>query len=376
LLTGDDENVPELPAAEPVELVTFHNTDEALHWLVTERDNLAACTYRAAELGFHEHVWRFSACLDVLNRYDDPRSLLAIHELGRQSATIAGQTAAVGGCLNNKGTTYFRLNDNAAAGRCFEMAYEKFRQADDQHGLAVVTHNIGSVFVRIGQPAEAITWLNEALAMQVRLAKGWAIANVHRKLGDAYAELDQLTEAQSHYRQSLYSSQAAKDVAGEAASLARLCRLNVALDEIDTAIGYGEAALDVFNRIHLDKDGTAGVLCALSTAHLRAGDHRQAIATAREAARTYHEETQNVSSEVDALTLLGRALSASGEPAEATLAWTQAAALVTAPGDPRSEVLRTLLAQSAEPPLPAPRTTPAPPTHPAPIETDAPKGVG
>jgi DNA-binding SARP family transcriptional activator len=376
LVTGDDREVPELPAAEPVELVEFADADEARHWLVTERANLVACAYRAAELGFHEHVWRFSGCLDVLNRYEDPRSLLAIHELGRQSATIAGRAAAAGGCLNNKGTTYARLNENAAAGRCFEMAYEAFKDADDQHGLAVVTHNIGSVFIRIGQPEEAITWLDEALAMNLRLSDEWAVANTHRKLGEAYADLDRLAEAQSHYRRSLYSAQAAQDPAGEAASLARLCRLNVTLDEIDTAIGYGEAALDVYNRVHLDRDGTAGVLCALSTAHLRAGDHRQAIATAQEAVRTYHEETHNPSSEIDALTLLGRALSASGEPAEAVLAWTEAATLITSPGDPRSEVLRTLLAQSTDPSLPVPRATPAPPTHPVPFGTDATNGVG
>jgi tetratricopeptide (TPR) repeat protein len=376
LVTGDDREVPELPAAEPVELMEFADADEAREWLVNERTNLVACAYRASELGFHEHVWRLSGCLNILSRYEDPRSLLAIYELGRQSATIVGQTAAAGGCLNSKGAAYARLNENAAAGRCFEMAYEAFKEADDQHGLAVVTHNIGSVFLRIGQPAEAITWLGEALAMNMRLCNEWAIANTYRKLGEAHADLDQLVEAQSHYRRSLYSAQAAKDPVGEAASLARLCSLNVTLDEIDTAIGYGEAALDVFNRIHLDRDGTAGVLCALSTAHLRAGDHRQAIATAQEAVRTYHEETHNPSSEVDALTLLGRALSASGEPAEAALAWTEAAALVTSPGDPRSEVLRTLLAQSADPSLPVPRATPAPPTRPVPFGTDATNGVG
>jgi DNA-binding SARP family transcriptional activator len=377
LLAGDDHDVPELPTVEPVERVepmAFGNTDDALHWLVTERDNLVACTYRAAELGYHEHVWRFSGCLDILNRYEDPRSLLAIHELGRQSAAIAGRPDAAGGCLNNKGTTYARLNENAAAGRCFEMAYEAFKEAGDQRGLAVVTHNIGSVFILIGQPAEAITWLDEALGMNVRLADEWKIANTHRKLGDAYTALNRLTDAQSHYRQSLYSSQAAKDPASEAASLARLCRLNVALDEIETAIAYGEAALDVFNRIHLDKDGTAGVLCALSAAHLRAGNHRKAVTAAKEAARTYRE-TQNVSSEIDALILLGRAFSASGEPAEASLAWTEATTLVTSSSDTRLTVLRALLAQSTEPPLPTPRATPAAPAYPTPLETDASKGV-
>jgi hypothetical protein len=113
------------------------------------------------------------------------------------------------------------------------------------------------------------------------------------------------------------------------------------------------------------------VLCVLSNAYLAAGDHRRAIAAAREAVRTYHEETNDLSSEVDALIVLGRALAASGEPAEAALAWTEAASLLTSSSDTRSDVLRTLLAQAAEPPLPAPRATPAAPTHPNPVETDA-----
>jgi cytochrome c-type biogenesis protein CcmH/NrfG len=93
---------------------------------------------------------------------------------------------------------------------------------------------------------------------------------------------------------------------------------------------------------------------------------------AREAVRTY-QETQNMSGQIDALILLGRAQSASGEPAEATSTWSMAAELITEPSDPRGDVVRDLLA-SSEQPLPAPRAEGS--TGGGPTVTEIPSDVG
>jgi DNA-binding SARP family transcriptional activator/tetratricopeptide (TPR) repeat protein len=355
LLLGADQNVPDLVPVEPVEEMVYATNDEALHWLLTERGNLVACTYRAAILGYDEHVWRFAACLHVLSRYDDPRDLLDIHELGCRSAQRIGNTAAMGGCLNNKGTVYARLNDEENADRCFDLAHEAFIQAGDDHGLAVFTHNTGFVRLQLGQPTEAITWLEKALAMHTHERD---IAKTHRGLGDAYVMLDRFSEAGSHYRRSLYSSQKSMDVAGQAKSLSKLAKLSVKQDRLDDAVQYGEAALDGFERAQVDQDGIATALCVLATAHLRRGIHSTAIAMAGEAVRRY-EETGSIFRRVDALILLGEAQAASGEPAEATNTWTTAAALITSPSDPRGAAIRSLLAGEAAPPMPVPRAEPS-----------------
>jgi DNA-binding SARP family transcriptional activator/tetratricopeptide (TPR) repeat protein len=354
-LLGEDRDVPDLMPAEPVTPMDFDNGDEALHWLVAERANLVACTYYAAGTGFHEHVWRFAACLHVLNQHHDSRDLLEIHELARQSAEFAGQREAVGGCLNNKGTIYARLNEEASAGRCFEMAYEVFTETADERGIAIATHNIGAIKLRQGQPAEAITWLNEGMALNIRGGSEFAIASSHRCLGDAHRALDRFTEARSHYRQSWYSSQKCGYLAGQALSLSRLAELSLAEDKIDEAIDYGEKAVAMFDQAHVDRVDAAAALCVLATAHLRRRAGSTAVSLAREAVRIY-QETANISGRIDGLILLGRAQATAGEPTEATSTWAEAAGLLTTPTDPRGDVVRALLAGTTEQPVPAPRT--------------------
>jgi DNA-binding SARP family transcriptional activator/tetratricopeptide (TPR) repeat protein len=349
-LLSSDQGVPELASVEPVAQLTFATRNEALDWFVTERANLVACTYRAADLGFHEHVWRFAACLNVLGRLEDPRDLLDIHELARRSAELLGDTAAVGGCLNNKGAIHLRLHEEEDAARCFDLAAREFTKAGDQRGLAVFTHNTGALRLQLGQPAEAITWLTKALTMRGATERN--IAKSHLRLGDAYLMLDRLDEARSHYRQSLYASQKAADAAGEARSLSKLARLNLDENRLEDAVRYGEAALAAFDRAQVDQDGATTALIVLATAHLRRGAPSPAAALAREAVDGYLE-IRNVSGQIDGLILLGRAQAASGELTEATSTWL-AAELITPPTDPRGDVIRGLLVGTR--PVPAPRT--------------------
>ena len=351
-LLGDD--VPELVPAEPVAELSFGSTDEALRWLVTERANLVACTYRAAKLGYHGHVWRLAACLNVLNRHEDPRDLLEIHELGSRSAELAGDTAAVGGCFNNEGAIHVRLDDRTNAARCFALAHRAFTAAGDEHGLAVITHNTGIVRLRMGQPAEAITWLTKALDMHRRSDSQRSVARSHRCLGDAYRMLDRFTEARSHYWQSLYLSQTLNDLAGQAKSLWRMAKLSLDEGELEEVIGYGEAALAMFGRVHVDQDGTAAALFVLATAHLHRGEHSIAVSMARESARRY-QGAGNPSGRVDALIVLGRALAATGELTEAARALAMAEPILPA-GDPRVDVVRALLDSAPEGTVPVQRT--------------------
>jgi DNA-binding SARP family transcriptional activator/tetratricopeptide (TPR) repeat protein len=353
-LSAADQGVPELASTEQVDALDFADRDVALHWLAVERANLTACTHRAAELGYHEHVWRFSACLHVLNKHDDPRDLLEIHELGRRSAELAGNTAAVGGCLNNQGTIYARLDEEAKACRYFELAHREFTKVGDETGLAAAMHNLWFVRMKQGMPAEAITWLEKALAMNSRGGLESAVATGHRCLGEAYLMLEHFDEARSHYRQSLYSSQKRNDLVGQATSLSCLAKLSLDENRLPEAIAYGEEALAMFDRVQVDQDGTAAALCVLATAHLRNGAHEPAIVMAREAALRY-EEIGNSSGHIDGLVLLGRALLAAGEPAGAVSTWT-AAELMLPPADPRGLVIRGLLTVSAVRPVPTQRT--------------------
>ena len=144
------------------------------------------------------------------------------------------------------------------------------------------------------------------------------------------------------------------DLFGQAKSLSKLAMLSLDENQLDEVVGYGEAALAKFGRVHVDLNGTADTLCALATAHLRRGEHSTAISMARDAVRKY-QGVGNSSGRVDALVLLGRALVAAGESAEAarTLAMAE---LVLPAADPRSAVIRALADSVAERPVPVQRT--------------------
>jgi tetratricopeptide (TPR) repeat protein len=351
---GDDQEVPALEPVEPVGRIEFTSPDEAYRWLVTERANLVACTYRASVLSYHQHVWRLAACLNVLNRHEDPRDLLDIHELGRRSAEIAGNTAAVGGCLNNKGAIYARLNDKTNAAECFALAREAFTKAGDEYGLAVFTHNTGFVRLQMGLPAEAIAWFTRALGMHSRGSSDRGVAKSHRCLGDAWRMLDRRREARSHYQQSLYYSKRVNDVVGQAKSLSRLATLSAEEGQFEQAISCGEEALEMFRCTHVDRDGVASTLYLLATVHLRLGAHSTAVRVAQESVRRYHE-TGNLSGHIDGLTLLGQAHAASGEPVKAVHTW-MVALRITPSADPRVAALRRLLDEDTPLTVPNPCT--------------------
>jgi DNA-binding SARP family transcriptional activator/tetratricopeptide (TPR) repeat protein len=351
-LLGTDQDVPDLAPIEPVAALTFTTNDEALRWLVTERANLVACAYRAAALGYDEHVWRLAACLNVLNRHEDPRDLLEIHDLARRSAERLGDLATVGGCWNNKGAIHARLNDEKNAARCFDLAHEAFSAAGDNHGLAACIHNMGYLYLRLGRPMKAIASFNTALTMHANSERD--LAKDHRCLGDAYLKLDRLDEARSHYRQSLFASQKIADEAGQAKSLYRLAKLNADEDHLADAVTYGEEALAMFDRVQVDQGGTANALCVLAETHLRAGNPAKAITMAREAVDRFRE-VGDINGQIDGLLLLGRALASSGERLAAANTWAAAELLTSAMDDRRSE-LRGLLAAEADQSLPAQRT--------------------
>jgi tetratricopeptide (TPR) repeat protein len=235
------------------------------------------------------------------------------------------------------------------------MAYKIFTETADERGIAIATHNIGCMKLRLGQPAEAIAWLNEGLALNMLGSSEFAIASSHRRLGDAHRALNRFTEARSHYRQSWYSSQKSDDLTGQALSLSQLAELSLAEDKVDEAIDYGEAAVDMFDQVHVDRVDAAAALCVLATAHLRRRTCAAAIPLAQEAVHIY-QETGHASGRIDGLILLGRAQSAAGEPAEAARTWVAAATLIASPTDARGEVVSALLSGIAEPPVPTPRT--------------------
>jgi hypothetical protein len=76
---------------------------------------------------------------------------------------------------------------------------------------------------------EAITWHRKALNAFAADNNEWALANVHRWLGDDFRQLDQYDEAYSHYLEAQLMSQKVGDLPGQGLTLNRTARLNLDL---------------------------------------------------------------------------------------------------------------------------------------------------
>jgi DNA-binding SARP family transcriptional activator/tetratricopeptide (TPR) repeat protein len=362
-LTADPYAVPPLPDPEPVEPITFASADEARRWFGFERANVLALVRAGAD--HDEQTWRLAACLNVMNDHGDLRELLEAQQLGHAAAVRAGSPSAAAGCLAAQGVLHGKLNELLRAGRCFEQAYHAFQSAGDAHGEAVSMHNIGCAHLKLGEPVEAIRWHRRALTAFATHNIEWAIANVHRWLGDDYRALDQYEDAGDHYARARLMSEKVGDTAGQGATLNRIARLELDTGRPDLAVRSGQAGLDIHDRTG-DRGHAAEVLCTLAAARTELKEHAEAVANATEAARV-HEEMRNLAGRAAALEVLGNAHHAAGEGDEARAAWSAAAELFESLDDSRAAELRTRAGQAAEHPVPAPR----PADRPAAVETGA-----
>lgn len=351
-LTADPNDVPELPATEPVAPFSFDTREEAKNWFDQERASVVALVRNAAALGRDEAVWRMAACMNVVHNHD-LRELLEVHELGRASAALAGQRAAEAGCLSSMGVIHGKLGDNVSARECFERAYDVFHDVGDAHGEAVSLHNVGAIHLRLGNPAQAIDFHHKALRAFSAVGNEWAVANVHRWLGDDYRALRQFDRANMEYRDSLHMSRKLDDDQGEGATLNRLTQLALAVGRPEQAVHIGLSGLDVHDRTG-DRSSAAEVLCTLATARIELKDYAQAVADATEAVRT-HEQMRNTAGRAAALEVLGRAYAAAGEHDHAVDSWSMAADLLESLDDSRAKELRELASQPAEQRIPVPR---------------------
>jgi DNA-binding SARP family transcriptional activator/tetratricopeptide (TPR) repeat protein len=364
LLTADPHDVPALPAGllDTVEPAAFGSEQDARRWFTLERAGAVACARLAAELGEHEVTWRLAACLNVVNDHGDLRELLEVQRLGYRSAGLAGRRHAEAGCLTSMGVLYGKLDENMRAGRCFEQAYHAFQAAGDRLGEAVSLHNIGCVHLQLGEPVTAIGWHRRALAAFAAEHNEFAMAKVHRWLGDDYRALDRYEQASSHYLEAQYMSQKISDLHGLGETLNRLARLNLDVGRPDQAVRSGLAGLHIHDRTG-DRGSAADVLRILATARLELKEYAEAIANATEAAHT-HGEMRNTAAQAVALELLAQAHEKAGERPEAQRAWAAAAALLAPTDAPRAESLVDR-ANTPPPQIPPPRSEFPTTRHPA-----------
>ncbi|MBM7770665.1 DNA-binding SARP family transcriptional activator [Actinokineospora baliensis] len=330
---GNDIPVP--PVDEPVEAAEFASAESALHWFATERANLMEAIRLAKRLGLNSRLWRLSAAVyEPIRRLGYPRDALEAAELGAVAAEAVGDVEGQAGSLNNVGRVHEILHNDLEAARWYQRALALFSSIGHVYGQAVCLHNLATVQMKNEQYAAAVQLYQRSLALlEPGDGNQWAIANVHRRLGDLHTRMSNHRAALSHYHQAIVLAREINDTGGAAVALTALAALHVATDEFTTAITYGEAALGMHQQV-MDRAGTAAAFRVLAEARLEL-DGEGAI-EAEAAAGIYFDLGDDLG-RADALEILGRAHSAAGAHARAAAAWRECAGLLVAADPKRAE---------------------------------------
>ncbi|MFC9689400.1 BTAD domain-containing putative transcriptional regulator [Kribbella sp. NPDC056951] len=289
------------PEAGPLQ---FAGAAQALDWFEIERPVLVELVQRAYDEGLDDHAWQFAWALNAYYaarlHFDDWRTVTAI---GRRAADRSGDKRAMMYAAIVEGFMYLessRLDESEA---CYRTALELAERTGDLTRQASLLSNLGLVASRRGDHARALELQEKALAAQ-----------------DALPE---------HESAILYTA-------------LNLSATHGALGNFQEAVRYGELALAHFRR-HRVSTMEPLALSNVAEGHLELGDPERARGYCLEALELFDALDAKLG-RANALTVLGRAHRASGDPALAGEVWMQARELFREAGSPRVAEVDSLLA--------------------------------
>jgi DNA-binding SARP family transcriptional activator/tetratricopeptide (TPR) repeat protein len=349
------------PTAQPAQV--FAGSDEASHWLDTERANLVAAVTTAAGHGQHKAAWRLA---DVLRGY----LYICAHLVDWQTVAAAGLAAAQAdgdpgaqaAAHLSVGMLHWVQGNPQEAVDILTAAHAEAGRARWREGEAVTLGNLGSIHSERGQLAQAAQYDSQALAIFQQV--GWRPGQASKlcTLGIAQVLMGRLEPAVGHLTQAVALLQAAGSHSMAANALAnlgvayrKLGRLADARATLDQAIAltqqtgnrvvgpYARAALAAVERdrgrltdarrladaavaqagANGDPRVRAEALAVLASIVDHLGEHQTAIDLYRQAVEQA-SRTGPRSAELDALIGLATAQRHTGQLAEAALHATEA----------------------------------------------------
>ncbi len=191
----------------PAELIVFAGEAAALDWLYSQRDNLLYAVRAAVAAGMDRSAWQLAHAIWPLLRSSHDYALWSeSHELGLQAARRCGDREAEVEMLSTWGVGLRGAGNFEAATETFAALLRLAREEEDRRAEAQALHELGSVRLHGGHPAEAADFLLRARQQRVelgrtsesqsdRLTYTRAVAITNVCLGQAQLELRRPAEA-------------------------------------------------------------------------------------------------------------------------------------------------------------------------------------
>ena len=220
------------------------------------------------------------------------------------------------GTLANLGTTYFAMHDYDRAAETFTAAQQLAAITGHLEEESACSHNLAATHLSLGNVARAIEIYEETLAVFRKLVNPAGEAATLYWLGHAYLLLGHHQRSADIHLQSLAIRQRIGAKRGTGQSHGGLGTLHLACGRLRLAQHHCETALAIHTQAR-DQRAVCDTLITLT--EIRCGLHAwdDAVRSGQQAVRL-SEEISDSYRQVRALTVLGDALSESGDAVSAT----------------------------------------------------------
>jgi CHAT domain-containing protein/Tfp pilus assembly protein PilF len=196
-------------------------------------------------------------------------------------ARETGRTGAEAAVRTTRGVLHLRRGEaSAALGELTEALRIDQSDPDLQQYAGKVQGNLGSVYLGLGQPQEALVNFQRALVSFQGDDQKWT-ANMLVSVGRADLILDRPAEALKNFKQALGMAAAAKSLGAQASALQGIGMAELQLQQAPQAIGHLKEALEI--QAGVDHPGQALTLQKLGEAFRKQGNPaaaREALLTA------------------------------------------------------------------------------------------------
>ncbi len=212
--------------SEQQNALDYYHQSLPLWRAVGRREGEAATLFNIA------YIWRELG--EGQQALDSYRQALTLYQ---ETGNRSGEAAA----LMLTGNVYSSLGEEQQALGLYEQAFSLFAEKGDR-GFALT--NIGTAYLRLGEPVKALEYLNQGLIIHRQMNDHHIEAVALSNLGEVYRLLGDQPKAVEYQNQALSLTRTLGDVAGEAAALHYLARSSYASGEYQKALEfYGQALM-------------------------------------------------------------------------------------------------------------------------------------
>jgi CHAT domain-containing protein/tetratricopeptide (TPR) repeat protein len=157
-----------------------------------------------------------------------------------------------------------------------EEALPQWREIGDRFAEGQTLDNIGFLLWRLGAPAKAIEYYNQALSIRQEIKDQEGEGETLNNIAASYSALGKKEQALEYYNRALPFRRAGADRAAEAATLGNIGLIYSSLGDMQRAKEYYSQSLRLW-RAAGRRDGETSALIGLGQIHGYAGENQQAL---------------------------------------------------------------------------------------------------